>query len=284
MNKSKQELIKNAPEWFSLKNYDQSKNLDAYGWWLHLSRRMAALDAIERGYHYDLSKFFRNPVLNNSEINEIRNKLSWVSPLANDTPNAPKLKNAKLHTDTVRSLPLLWIAYGENDDQDVREAVDNFKSSKDTDTDADLLFTPYDLYLKSKGLNNNGLLLLEVDCNATDEKILADFSSWLKAARDEFGSVRAMSFTKATFQEWVSYGVLPYIDLTLWAKYNNVRLTQYAIGRAIYPDDDESCSDPTERIRRTTKAKADWLMNWALLRSLEIQANAEIKNRHENTR
>ncbi len=274
MAENKKRLFKVMPSWFSLDKYKFASDLDAYGWWLHLSRRKAALGCIEDGLSYDLSNFFENPIISTSEIENIKARSQWIAPLANLTPNAPRVDGIDLFTDTVRPLPLLWIAYGECNDLTVVEAASRSKKCQETHQDKDLLSTPYDLYLKKRGLSNDGFLLLEVDANATDEQILADFKIWLEASRKEFGHVRKRAFTAATFKEWVSYGVLPYLDLMIWAESKNARLAQHSIGRAIYPDNDASCLDPTERIRRTTKVKADWLMDWTVLRALEIQASA----------
>ena len=274
MNQSNLKLLKNAPAWFSLKNYLGAKELSSYGWYIHLIRRWAALDCLERGYRYELSHFFTQPILSESEINLIKSKMTS----GRNTQQVPKIAKVNLFTDTVRSLGLYWIAYGENDDLDVVKAIANLTNGNETDNDNELLSTSYDLYLKEKkGISNDGLLLLEIDSTATDEKILEDFATWLKLARDEFGSIKKKAFTEATFSEWCDYGVLPYLDLKIWSKKNCIKLTHYAIGKALYPDDDESCNDPTERVRRTTAPKADWLMNSAVLRALEIQAESDKK-------
>lgn len=278
MSQSKPVLQKKTPDWFSLNNYAEAKNLNSYGWWLHLARRKAALDCLDRGLGYDLSGFFKNPILSKSDIESTRAKLPLVSPIVNSIPQAPKLEGVNLYTDTVRSLPLYWLAFGEHEDSDVIDAVQNMRDYNSTNSDKELLFTPYDLYLKEKkGVENDGLLMIEIDSNATDEKIIEDFAIWLKAARSEFGSTRKKAFTQITFGEWINYGVLPYLDLQIWSKSEAVRLTQNAIGEALYADQEDLYSDTTERIRRTTAPKAKWLMDSTVLRALEIQAESDIK-------
>jgi hypothetical protein len=65
--------------------------------------------------------------------------------------------------------------------------------------------------------------------------------------------------------------LLPYIDLMIVAKQEKKHITQPQIARLIFPDEYEV--DITERVRRTTKTNAEWLMRWETLLAIDNQVN-----------
>lgn len=112
-----------------------------------------------------------------------------------------------------------------------------------------------------------------VDLEASDEQIKAEFSRWLVQERERRNvpAVRK-SFNESDFQGFYESAVLPYLDLMFWATLENVKINQYVIAQAIFPDAyaPESEVDPLGRLK-TTKKKADYLMKYDTLRRLELQ-------------
>lgn len=111
---------------------------------------------------------------------------------------------------------------------------------------------------------------LLVNLSGTDEQIKKDFLYWLENYRKLMGYYAPKrDFTEKNFNEWVSMQLLPYIDLSLIALYERTSITQYKLGCLLFPDDIEI--DSTERIRRTVKPKAEWLLNDSTSISMQAQ-------------
>lgn len=122
-----------------------------------------------------------------------------------------------------------------------------------------------------------GKAVLSVDLHATDEHIIQDFKNWLSDTRNTLAKASAKRiFSSLDFAEWGEYKILPYLDLKIWSIYSGSKITQAMIGNAIFPD--ELDVDTTERIRKTTKKKAEWLMNHSVVDALGVQLKKELED------
>jgi hypothetical protein len=134
---------------------------------------------------------------------------------------------------------------------------------------------PYDLCLKDVSVSSEGPTHVVMDLSATDEQILSDFRHWLSAFRKVIGiTAPVRNFDERHFKDWIDNQVLPYTDLTLWAKANNTIITQNTLGEALFPDADSV--DTTERVRRTVKPKAEHLLREETARALQYQSTASL--------
>lgn len=98
-----------------------------------------------------------------------------------------------------------------------------------------------------------------VELAAPDEMVIQAFKDWLnserKSRRGDVGAyTRKKMFNEKDFHQWMNYGVLPFLDLKIYMKETNTRISLNAIGNAIYPGQEESV--PSERIRKTTVGHA----------------------------
>ena len=111
--------------------------------------------------------------------------------------------------------------------------------------------------------------MLTVELNATDEQLKVDFEIWLKQQRETKSIKREKMFTDKDIAKWRNNKILPYLDLTLIARAEGIKLTQHALGKMLFPE--EYDVDLTERIRRTIKPMADLLLSTDYRNALEIQ-------------
>jgi len=81
------------------------------------------------------------------------------------------------------------------------------------------------------------------------------------------------NFTNKNLAEWNKWRLLPYIDLMLVAKANRAEITQNKIARLIF--DDELEVDIVDRLRRTTKPKAEWLIREETVTAIHAQIQGE---------
>ena len=64
--------------------------------------------------------------------------------------------------------------------------------------------------------------------------------------------------------------LLPYLDLTIWAGYENAEITQNLMGQILFPDEIEVAIP--DRVRRTIHEKAFFLVNPETTNALILQA------------
>ncbi|MFJ1214517.1 DUF6387 family protein [Burkholderia pyrrocinia] len=117
-----------------------------------------------------------------------------------------------------------------------------------------------------------------VDLEAPDDELVEHFLAWVASARANRGiEPLARSFTKADLQLWSEMRVLTYIDLTLWAKARNLRISATVMGRALFPSEfDVGLED---RVRKVVAREATRLMSMTTLRLMQSQhIKAEQKN------
>ena len=134
---------------------------------------------------------------------------------------------------------------------------------------------PIDLIYKQQGISADGLCNVLVDLAATDEQIMADFRHWLTHFRKAVGvQAPAQNLTEKDFRIWIEARVLPYIDLTLWSLAHRRQVTQNVMGQALFPDEYEA--DTTERIRRTTRPKAERMLREEFAHAVERQVQAHL--------
>ncbi|WP_446810582.1 DUF6387 family protein [Methylomonas sp. 2BW1-5-20] len=108
---------------------------------------------------------------------------------------------------------------------------------------------------------------LTIKVSASDEQILYDFKAWLDSYRKEFG-IRHLQkkFTNKNLDEWFKWRLLPYLDLLLVSKITKTELTQNRIARLLFSDNYDV--DIVDRLRRTTKPKAEWLISEETMQGL----------------
>lgn len=136
---------------------------------------------------------------------------------------------------------------------------------------SDLLNKPIDFLIKDTGRKTRtAFSSVTIDLEATDEQILKDFQHWLTEYRKAIKEYAPQkNFTDETLSDWVKWQLLPYIDLMTVAKYEGKKLHHHVAARLLFPD--EFDVDTTERIRRKTKSKAEWLIQTETIRAIETQ-------------
>ncbi len=120
---------------------------------------------------------------------------------------------------------------------------------------------------------NTGKIHLSVDISCSDDQLINELIKALSNARKarDFAP-RDKIFNQTHFDRWHRYAVLPFLDLTIWAKANGVTIPQHVMGEAILPNEN---SDTTEAIRKTVKPLASGLLQRETLRTLAAQCQGE---------
>ncbi len=275
--------------WFELSKYDFLKGANLADWEKFLSIRYELYSFICYGEKSDVE--ICETVFN--FIEKIKNSPSYVKHLQDKNPFSDKpdfTHNPELpfNTYSVRSLSvfdaylrgdfincsrsalracqinmgIISPRYDLYDDAEVVESK-RFNSA--------LLNKPIDFLIKdTERKTRTAFSSVTIDLEATDEQILKDFQYWLTEYRKAIKEYAPQkNFTDETLSDWVKWQLLPYIDLMIVAKYEGKKLHHHVAARLLFPD--EFDVDTTERIRRKTKSKAEWLIQTETIRAIETQ-------------
>lgn len=119
---------------------------------------------------------------------------------------------------------------------------------------------------------------IEVSLRATDAQIKEGFAEWLAAKRAEMKAhksrinPRRRKFSSADYRRWHKNRVLAFIDLELFAHHLELSLTDEFLGDTLFPTLHIGRS---ERVRKTVRPLAKWLMTPAIIDALEWQSGSD---------
>jgi hypothetical protein len=151
-------------------------------------------------------------------------------------------------------------------------------SDEITDDQLKLARTPINLVYRDRDISTlpTSPTHVTVELAATDKQIMDDFRKWLTEYRKIINhEIIKNSFTQSDFDYWIRYCIIPYIDLTLIAKYKGKKLTQNKLARLIFPN--EYDIDIVGRIRQVTKPIAERLLKKNTCLALRAQILHENK-------
>lgn len=251
--------------WFDLKKYDGLKKLDLNGWYIQIYNRLL----LKSDFYFSITGEQPETLLHRLKENPI---------IACDRDMLGKNNfNHKynFNTPAVRSTTAFefWSCI---DNQDLDDVWKKCKVARETlcfpsDTE-DSLYAPLDFLNKIsyEGYFTN-ISHITVDLSAPDEQIISNFKYWLNEYRKAVNYKSSKKiFSDKDFSEWIEYRLLPYIDLKIISEIEQKEITQAKAARLIFSD--EYDADITERLRRTTKPKADWLFRNSILDSMRVQS------------
>ena len=72
---------------------------------------------------------------------------------------------------------------------------------------------------------------------------------------------------KTDFKKWTEYCVLGFIDLTIWSKFENIKITDNIMGQSLFPD--EYNVDLAEKIRKTIRPLSQKLLSYPVINTLQ---------------
>lgn len=263
--------------WFDLKKYDELSELDLSGWHTQIETRNIILNATQIDLDDDdndrdlelIKKMQKNPIWRDRDGNV---SFEWE-------PH-PNLVAYPFNTYSVYSTPTIemWFERHSEEGDDFNDTFsDIFRLCEEYDyrinpeRDA-LIYTPYDFLYQKIGIEPDEANV-RVNLTATDEQILSDFKHWLTEYRKATGyESRKNNFTDKDLACWYNSRLLPYIDLMLSAEIEGKKITDAKIASLIFPD--ERNVDIVDKLRRTVRPKADWLLRNETSKAIEAQLSA----------
>jgi hypothetical protein len=123
---------------------------------------------------------------------------------------------------------------------------------------------PYDPEHPRRNRLGSSSVLFKVDLDAPDAVLVTQFESDVKLARRCRGKVKHVPFKT---HKWFEIGLLPYIDVSLWALRNGIGpIPDALMGKAVLP---EGSIGVEHRIRAVTRKNAEFLLNMTTHEFLE---------------
>lgn len=173
-----------------------------------------------------------------------------------------------------------WYVVQEESLEDVWESCIQTCDGLPTDQQKELIDTPIDLLFQER-YEWNGVAHAAIDLSATDQQIMNDFQKWLTNSRKVLScKSNKTNFSDKNLSDWVQWRLLPYIDLMIVTNAEKCVLTQAKAARLIF--NDEFDVDIVDRLRRTTKPKAEWLLSGNTVEAIGIQIHASALKNEKN--
>lgn len=280
--------------WFDLKKYEELKELDLYGWERQISARQGIKTFLSISTQLAARLFEDIKVCPIIEESDGRGRERWGKWRKSDV-NHPYNTNSvfsipaeslKLFSDSPRlKFPNHVLLnspnnYSYREKAKLSEAPPDLSSQNINRANFQWPITPTPLMRvespelpydtptiggdRGRCLNTTAVM---IDLSASDEQIKKDFDHWLSEFRKAV-KCTAGNFTKEiALAGWVQKKLLPYIDLMLAAELDGLTLGHVQAANLIFP----GLSDIDNKIRRTTKPWADWLMKEETLFAIQAQ-------------
>lgn len=200
------------PEWFDLGKYQLCKSFIAIDWATVLRKRLSILELIEHGdldeAKHDAEEVWKDPTDCLC--------FEWSYP---ESPVRP-LTFADLAFQGGMAMLTAFVAPKESE---------SWVQTLNAISTGKWLSPPLNREpIDSRSASSNSLL---VNLAATDSVLTDAFSSWLKDIRLKQGDVSKRELP--AYRSWVSYGLLPYLDLFIWMKLTGNKITHHVMSEAV---------------------------------------------------
>lgn len=268
------------PKWFSLEKYDLAKTLDAAGWYVQLYIRSRCLSFLPAGKNISgiLNLIRAAPIIDvtaNSDLSfHYHRGMFYEEPIIEQSKHG-------VHSLTVHELYMAAINMEESKRIQAKaffEIILNSLLGVSAESPRDLsilsrkktafLYEPVH-HVLSKPLDQ---AMIGVNLLLPDRVLVEQFKSYLPLLREECGAeLFSEKWHQPDFAEWARLGVLPYLDLMIWAQEEDKKITYQVLEEAIFPSREGS----EGRVRKTTAPKAEQLMSRESLALLRAQVMRE---------
>lgn len=287
--------LSSLPEWFDLSKYDKANSLDSSGWYEQLAVRQGLLsmigsprwDRCQNNSHKKIAQgtirvlaLVRDSPIVNVHENELL-KIYFLGGAMHELKTLAPRYSLGVHLSTTRNL---YITEGHIEKDKRAYARNFFAELLDDDIDwmtplkykcTDWIDEPVDSITTSSSSEVN----VSVNLSLPDKLLIKQFSQMLQSLRNGMLSsgVAAPPTRKQEAKNWVRFSVLPYLDLQIWEREADVRISNRVMADAIFPPGEGG----EEVVRKTTAEIARELVTRKSLESLAALAAYEIAERND---
>ncbi|MDO9205293.1 DUF6387 family protein [Methylotenera sp.] len=276
--------FRELPSWFILEKYDAAKTLDAAGWYEQLLVR----HDIRKYLKSNISDVIKNQfmLLQKSPIIYVDDSASFGAFFLTDKLYELKAKKPNyslgVHRLTVQELYLIE----NNIEGEKRTYARNYFRNRfnmflipPLDFPDDYPFKPWlDEPVSNINESQDSHIHVSVDMGLPDKALIEQFKRLLINLRSPLQQVGVSIDNKLRpdFDGWAKFGVLPYLDLSIWAEIEGVKIPNRVMADAIFPEGEGG----EEVVRKTTQKLADETLTESHLNKLAALAAHEIAERN----
>lgn len=285
--------VSELPDTYNLNKYNNANELNLHGWYVNLSlRKMLSPSLSFLGYHHtppfaNHDKIFEllscpiqlssqhdipntpNELLQEGEyVNSLHKGLAYSFFL--DLPKSEQeiIKKQFLASEYLTTFGENWAGVLRDPDDEYWFYEEQADHSNFSDKEVDEVYEKMACYLHDdflKLLTSNEYqgphhepltAFATVNLTGSDEEIINSFKFWLKEVKQEHNVFEVNKhYSDIDYKRWIQHSILPFLDLTIWAEANRVRIPNNIMGEAIFSNKKELQSDE-DAVRRTTKPLA----------------------------
>ncbi len=246
------------PSWFERSKYNEVHQLDEAGWHLQLSIRATLSNHLDSPDFSACEKTMK--ALNWLRLTPIIKTpidLSLAHLVYSDTLELEKQQpkySLGIHTMTINELFLLrhQIDYKKR-----TYMQDHWNKIENVDPDISFKIPAWadDPVVEDREIDRHPLC---INLTLPDSILIEQFKKYLLILRDKTGTEDWLKPIKRhDFKDWVYFGVLQYIDLTIWAKENNYQISNRIMADAIFAEGEGG----EDIVRKSVKPLAEWLLS-----------------------
>jgi hypothetical protein len=258
------------PAWFDLSKYMEAEKLDAYGWMMEIVERQVALDNNKFPDH-----LIKQPIHTNRDQQIIKYAEPDSFPIRDMTVGdmgyitevldipVPQDEIKRFFTEHYRKvrsdrsneygiIRYIQMYFPGNRLSIIKEYERKHRDKihKDPDRFLEIGKVP-------------GMPVM-VNLGLPDSDLKKCFEYWLAQKRKRFPEKAPHQKRKhdpVNYKKWVKLHVLPYIDLSIWAKNNGKTISYPAYAETLFPDAKRSVKNQEDNIRKTTQPTAERLLS-----------------------
>ena|SRR3990167_6036759 len=283
--------VSELPKWFDLKKYEFTKSLDALGWYeqfyvrgtfLYHARDMRKNNEVfPEDFKQAMQASRENPNTVIDSDPRIENYCTLEETLAPVHPLKALKQNSTRGLKTIKSITMRdYIGLKGLMRPDRIQYIENWFYMPDHEKE----FFPEDApwfnepichsYTPRFGHSQDVVL---INLRLPDSLLIESFKEHLADKRKTVDVFTKKHIRESDFNHWANLGVLPYLDLIIWAIETETQIPNRILADALYPSGDKG----EETIRKTTSQLAESLLDNQNIFQLIMQAAADVaeKNR-----
>ncbi len=263
------------PDWFNLKNYDNTRLLTPVQWFFELKHRSILYSSLKSFGKNDIEKIEtytqikKSGLLANSQmVFSLDDELSEGAYLATDSGGLVPWKTkqpTRVFVDPIRVSDIsdLYLDHAKPYIDDERHST----IRKDTISELPSFKLIDELIKYGSGVQPSAHL--KIDLSAPDKRLVAEFEKLLpllrqKLATDTAGKERMPVDLINDLNHLCTYQSLPYLDLNLWAQLGGNRIANNVLIVALFPQGGRG----DDVLRKTVIPKAEQAISRPYLDSL----------------
>lgn len=216
---AKIDRVEDLPEWFDLKNYEECMHFGARRWASNLEVRSIIFGCFEtlEKHHIPVELYPQ--------------EMDWLPQVIADLRATPIEAGPNEKQGPIRALLYDDIAHRCLDDRKDQKLAEHWQqlSSNPSNGNSDFLFSEVG---QITTLFDTGHPIM-VDLRATDSVLIEAFAIWLKENRSKRAASSASKRERPAYKDWARYGLLPYLDLSIWAKETGTQIPHHVMAEAV---------------------------------------------------